>query len=170
MRVGLLFATILAFSNAAVITANLNNLQDMQYSITLYIGSMAKQMTFIVDTGSSWLWVPSTACTSCSNSANAFNPALSTTYQNKTIKENITYGIGSISGYESMESTTLNQNGSSNFTTALLLVTKALSLQAMVPDGVMGLTPSFSPNSDSASSTTSGRLFIDSLYQSGLIN
>jgi len=75
-----LFASNLA--RAAYITANLNNLQDMQYSITLYVGSAKKQMTFIIDTGSSWLWIPSSTCSGCTNKAKAFTPSGEVSYVN----------------------------------------------------------------------------------------
>ena len=35
---------------------------DFQYKGTLYMGSQKQAMTFIFDTGSSWLWIPSDAC------------------------------------------------------------------------------------------------------------
>jgi hypothetical protein len=51
---------------------NMTNAQDMQYYVTLYIGSKRQAMTFIIDSGSSWLWVPSVSCTQCKK-ATAFN-------------------------------------------------------------------------------------------------
>ena len=43
----------------AEIEKDLDNFSDAQYYSTLYLGSNQDEFTFIFDTGSEWLWVPS---------------------------------------------------------------------------------------------------------------
>ena len=39
----------------------------------------------------------------------------------------------------------------------------------MIPDGVLGLAPTFTPNSDKVNSKTNGCLYLDSLFKAGAI-
>jgi hypothetical protein len=132
----------------------------MQYYVTLYIGAKRQAMTFVVDSGSSWLWVPSVACSQCKK-ATAFNQTLSSTFNGTTKTQNVTYGIGSISGTESGDTVSLTSDGTANTTKArFLLVTTTKNLQDMVPDGIVGLTPSFSPGTSTSTTDTTGELFV----------
>ena len=44
------------------ITKEITNFKDLQYFGELYIGSNKQKMTFIYDTGSAWIWVPTELC------------------------------------------------------------------------------------------------------------
>jgi cathepsin D len=97
-------------------------------------------MTFIFDTGSSWIWVPSTVCTGCKKARFNTSSTKNLTRTNKTYS--ITYGIGSVYGNLSTDFVSLSSNGSSNASaTKFLLVTNATNLTDMMSDGVVGLSP-----------------------------
>ena len=82
---------------------SLTNIFNIVYTLTLYIGSPPRPFHLLLDTGSNWLWVPSSLCQSCSSVS-----ALAQLYscqKSSTCKEDpsfqleIKYGIGTISGY-----------------------------------------------------------------------
>ena len=54
---------------------------DIQFYGQFYVGSQQQSFNLIIDTGSSWLWVPSTGCeSSCVNAVNFYNTSESTDY------------------------------------------------------------------------------------------
>lgn len=59
----------------------LSNCGDKLYMATIGIGTPPQNFTVQFDTGSNILWIPTTACTSCSSNS-FFNPSLSSTYNN----------------------------------------------------------------------------------------
>ena len=59
------------------IIKQLKNAGNMAYYSELYIGSPPVKTNIIFDTGSSWLTVATTNCTTCTN--NKYNPVNSTT-------------------------------------------------------------------------------------------
>jgi len=73
---------------------------DSSYYATITIGTPPQTFTVMADTGSSDLWVPSSACTSAPCSMKkSFNSAKSSTFQgNSSSKFNITYGTGAANG------------------------------------------------------------------------
>lgn len=44
------------------ITKDITNFKDLQYYGDLFLGPSRQRMTFIYDTGSSWIWVPTHLC------------------------------------------------------------------------------------------------------------
>lgn len=77
------------------IEKTMTNFQNLQYYSDLFIGDSKKQMTFIYDTGSSYLWVPLNNCT-CSYATNKYTPSGSWTTSGQT--DTIVYGSGSVVG------------------------------------------------------------------------
>ena len=126
-------------SNVTVRETNVSNWADTQYFVTLYLGSQRTALKFILDTGSSWFWVPSALCTTCQNSK--FNGTLSKSIANSTNVQNVFYSLGFVSGTLATDTVSLLSNGSSNATgVQFLLVKSASNLSAMVADGILGLS------------------------------
>jgi hypothetical protein len=42
-----------------------DNAYNKYYVVSLYVGSNQKEIQFMIDTGSSWIWIPSQSCTTC---------------------------------------------------------------------------------------------------------
>ena len=78
------------------------NLQDMdgtEYYGDVFIGTPPQYFLTIMDTGSSNLWVPSTACTDTAcNGKHKYNSGASSTYVNNGEPITIHYGTGSMKG------------------------------------------------------------------------
>jgi hypothetical protein len=45
--------------------ADIQNAYNKYYYLSLFVGSNREEIQFLVDTGSSWLWIPSQECTTC---------------------------------------------------------------------------------------------------------
>ena len=74
---------------------NIENSFDFQYYGTLYMGSEKQPLTFIFDTGSAWLWIPTDACPKEQCTGNRFHYGTSTTYTPyEDEKHTVTYGNG----------------------------------------------------------------------------
>jgi hypothetical protein len=69
-------------------------------------------MSFIFDTGSSWLWVPSDACPKSQCPGTTYHYAASSTYQASATTEKITYGKGQVQGYVVQDQVALSNSGS----------------------------------------------------------
>lgn len=117
---------------------DLDNYFNMQYIGELEVGTPPQNLTFIFDTGSSWLWLPSTDCTSCHNSKQ-FDPSASTTFNTTGFELNLQYGKGSASGVISSDTVSF---GSPKLTVAdqpFILVNRDEDLDGLDADGVLGL-------------------------------
>lgn len=79
----------------AEIEKNIFNYQNLQYFSTLYVGENRKEMTFIYDTGSTYLWMPLSNCTGC-HTTNLYTPASTFTTSNQN--DFIQYGSGRVEG------------------------------------------------------------------------
>lgn len=77
------------------IEKSVSNYQNLQYLATLYIGESKKEMSFIYDTGSTYLWLPLSNCTGCP-SGNLYSPA--STFENTGTRDSIQYGSGYVEG------------------------------------------------------------------------
>jgi hypothetical protein len=55
----------------SILTKTMENYFNLQYFASLYIGTGEQMLTFIYDTGSSYLWVPLNNCT-CSYATNKY--------------------------------------------------------------------------------------------------
>ena len=70
----------------------------------MYLGSQRQEMSFILDTGSSWLWVPGEACPNPSQcNGDVYKNSLSSTFVETNLVYDITYGIGYIEGHISSD-------------------------------------------------------------------
>ena len=87
------------FSSYKIPTMNYENLQ---YYITLDFGTPAQSFSLVLDTGSSWTWIPSIDCTSC-NVSSKFDKTMSSSYIGSRIIEHVYYGKGSVVGEISKE-------------------------------------------------------------------
>ncbi|BFZ56362.1 hypothetical protein PYCC9005_003408 [Savitreella phatthalungensis] len=95
-------------SSAATTTSSVplilqaDNIQlDSEFLSEVTIGSNNNQLSLLLDTGSSDLWMFNTDCPSCINSGHdLYNPSKSTTFKNTTTTFSLLYGDGSqTSGY-----------------------------------------------------------------------
>ncbi|CDW80046.1 pepsinogen a [Stylonychia lemnae] len=140
----------------------LRNYLDIQYFGTLYLGSQQEDMTFIFDTGSSWLWAPTKDCKICHKSEK-YDPKVSEFFEQISDEPTVvTYGTGQVRGYLSQDQVCLQKNLSSCLQEfQFLSVFETYELGGLKSDGVIGLAPS--------SYRSGPNLFIDELYQNGLI-
>jgi len=81
---------------------------DAQYYGTVEIGTPAQEFKVILDTGSSNLWVPSSACKTLACMLHKkYDHTKSSTYMANGTTFSITYGSGGVSGYWSNENVVL---------------------------------------------------------------
>jgi hypothetical protein len=85
-----------------------DNYFDNIYTGNLTVGTPAKSYRFVLDTGSSELWVPSVNTTNTAyKSSNVFNCSTSSTCKPTGENETITYGSGKLEGFWVNETVTL---------------------------------------------------------------
>lgn len=112
------------------------NYYNLQYYSTFSIGSPPQDLTLVLDTGSSWLWMPSVGC-DCHESNSQFDSSLSASYIDSYLYTTLYYGIGSVTGELSTETIsvgdlTVNQQD-------FILSTSDSDLDMLVSDGLLGL-------------------------------
>lgn len=74
------------------------NYFDKQYYLTLYFGSSREPVTLIVDTGSSWTWLPREDCKGCPKIP-SYRTSQSTTYKEVAgASIPLEYGVGTLVG------------------------------------------------------------------------
>ena len=71
------------------------NRKSHLFTVNLSIGSNQEELTVIIDTGSTILWLPSSKCYKCSKQMKKFEESLSFTYKNLTTPFSISYADGS---------------------------------------------------------------------------
>jgi len=120
----------------------LENYLNYQYYGSLYIGSQHTYFEYIFDTGSPWLWIPTTDCTSCSMDG-LFETSLSSSFtQLQQDKTTITYNTGEVSGFISTETFCLSANDSYCVDDQqFIAVTETFDLDYLQSDGILGLAP-----------------------------
>lgn len=116
---------------------DLTNYSNYIYYGELVLGTPPKTFTFIFDTGSSLLWVPSTECTTCSNSK--FDGSTSSTYYNSKKADSITYGSGYVEGYLCTETVSIGFPFSTATSQDFLHVNYAEGFDSIPSDGLLGL-------------------------------
>ena len=79
----------------------INDFQNAQYYGLVYLGSPPQKFEVIFDTGSADLWVASANCTYSCGFHTRFNNVKSTSYVPNGRLFNITYGSGSVKGFDS---------------------------------------------------------------------
>ncbi|KAG1725280.1 aspartic peptidase domain-containing protein [Suillus paluster] len=109
---------------------------DLSYSGVVSIGTPAQNFNLILDTGSSDLWVATSACPSCATTE--FTTSKSSTYQSTGSAMTINYGSGSVRGTTSQDTVTFG--GFTITKQELLAVTQTTSgLIDGSLSGIMGL-------------------------------
>lgn len=99
-------------------------------------------MTFIFDTGSAWTWIPSEDCDKTECTKNHYNYKLSEGYKNTGGQDEIFYGIGYVKGYIVNDDISItNSKETAARDVNFLSVTNAKSLDKLVSDGLLGLSP-----------------------------
>ncbi|CAG8477547.1 443_t:CDS:2 [Racocetra fulgida] len=87
----------------------LNNVNDIRYTGSIIIGG--QNLTIMIDSGSSDLWVPSVFCsTPACTSGTRYDPAKSTTYQTLPAPNNFTLNFGDgaqVDGFKATETVTI---------------------------------------------------------------
>ena len=118
----------------------LRNYKNVQYIGDIYLGTPPSQLSVIFDTGSNFLWVPSSECTNCIKNTNRYNPKLSSTSKETNITKSITYAIGFVEGNLCYDTISLNYNRNIKAKDLLFLnVKNEENLTGTVSDGVFGL-------------------------------
>eukprot|EP00343_Euplotes_focardii_P002800 CAMPEP_0205805516 /NCGR_PEP_ID=MMETSP0205-20121125/8772_1 /ASSEMBLY_ACC=CAM_ASM_000278 /TAXON_ID=36767 /ORGANISM="Euplotes focardii, Strain TN1" /LENGTH=333 /DNA_ID=CAMNT_0053076877 /DNA_START=61 /DNA_END=1063 /DNA_ORIENTATION=- len=134
------------------ITKDITNFKDLQYYGTLYIGSMRHKMTFIYDTGSSWVWLPTSLCETCPTdnlydinkvidlpNINSSNPS---EVLPDTQVEILVYGTGEVGGIRITEDVFLYKRGKEVVKDFVMLgIVIANGIDGDVADGILGLGP-----------------------------
>ena len=77
-------------------------------------------MTFIFDTGSSWLWVNTDKCPTTECSGERYHYSKSSEYAETTTEEKIVYGKGQVDGMIASDTVSLFSNGASSATSKFL--------------------------------------------------
>lgn len=131
-----------------------------------------QKLKLIFDSGSSWLWVQTTGCstsqsTSCTASKVTYDPSASEFYDSNVDGENthsIKYGQGEIKGTIFKDRVCLDADANRCVTDyAVLGATWAKDLSNVKASGLVGMSPkNFESKADSP-------LFIDLMYESGEI-
>jgi len=138
------------------IEKTMTNYFDLQYYATLFIGDSSTSMTFIYDTGSSFLWVPLANC-SCSHNPTKYTPAGS--FSTDGTRDSITYGSGYVEGVVFTDNVRAVSGGTA-VNLRMLGVDADTGLSGTQADGILGMTPTAYGNSE---------LFITKLFTNGVI-
>ena len=123
-------------------TNTLINTNNLMYAGTVYIGSNKQPLDVIFDTGSDWLVVEDTSCTTCVSTI--FNKTKSTTFEvNSTTTRVLNYGSASFQGHTGNDTVGLD---SSQNTAApdfmFYLITKQTGISSNI-DGIMGMARNY---------------------------
>jgi len=117
----------------------LTNYNDTEYVGPISIGTPPQNFIVVFDTGSSNLWVPSTACTDAGCAGkDKYNSAKSSTYKSNGKGITIQYGTGSMAGI--LDEDTVNLDGTSITSYTFGAATSLANFFAGQPmDGILGL-------------------------------
>lgn len=117
-------------------SSSLKNYGNFQYVVTMSIGSPSQTIDLLVDTGSSWVLIPSKNC-DCHESSHKFDPSSSSTYSSYNSEIDQKYGRGEVTGILSSDKLTLSSLKAYNQT--FLLITEEADFDNLQADGVLGL-------------------------------
>ena len=95
------FPNTISLHNNEINTVAVQNYFSLQYYAIIDIGTPAQSMSFVLDTGSSWIWIPSLEC-QCHQS-DRFDAKSSSSYKNASISKTLEYGQGNVQGTLSSE-------------------------------------------------------------------
>ena len=116
----------------------------------------------VFDTGSSWLWVTSRVCGSCSYGQNKFQERTSNTFSFYPALLDLHYGSGDAYGYVSFDQVCLTpESCSTEF--SFLNVAEQSGLGSLDGSGIVGMAPQAPKDSE----YTYGDLFIEKMKETG---
>ncbi|EAR97490.1 hypothetical protein TTHERM_00437390 (macronuclear) [Tetrahymena thermophila SB210] len=127
------------------ITQELNNIDDYQYVVQIYIGQSKEPFNFLLDTGSNILWIPGTECNLQDNHCHTKDiydySKSQTAIVNKDKKIEIQYGQGKCEGYLGSEYIRIYQE-SQPFKAEILFTSSDKDMDGMQSHGILGLSNS----------------------------
>eukprot|EP00347_Sterkiella_histriomuscorum_P009776 403339937 len=125
------------------IELNIMNYNNIQYYGYVYVGTPRQRFTFMFDTGSSWVWLPSTNCSKDECSKGRYNTSTSSTYNQLGNTVTIQYAQGNVRGYVAQETVVLDENGKFSVTDFnYLSVFSGGDVHTLESDGLIGLSVS----------------------------
>ena len=116
-------------------SATVDNYYNTQYYATFEVGTPGQSMSLLLDTASSWIWLPSTDC-ECHESTR-FDTSASSTYWDTGVKHALKYKQGEVIGSVGTEDFSIL--GLSVWSQLFILATQDSDLDYMASDGVFGL-------------------------------
>ncbi|OMJ84768.1 hypothetical protein SteCoe_14021 [Stentor coeruleus] len=135
-----------------------NDYYALQYYADFKLGSPGQTISMILDTGSSYAWVPNINC-SCHTTTHQFSASASSTYKNLSIEKDVEYGMGYIKG--TLSTDVLSINGLKAEDMKFILVSQSSDLDGLAADGLVGLA--FNSLSDGYP------VFVEVLYEQNVI-
>ncbi|KAL4478816.1 hypothetical protein ABPG73_002031 [Tetrahymena malaccensis] len=125
------------------IRQEINNFDDYQYVVQIYIGQYKEPFTFLIDTGSNVLWVPGSDCNKQENHCHTQQIYDYSKSQTATLDKNnkieIHYGQGQCEGYLGQEYIRINQE-SQPFKAQILFTSSDKDMDGMQAHGILGLS------------------------------
>jgi len=117
----------------------LTDYYNNQYVGALGVGTPAQSLTVVFDTGSSDLWLPSSACESCGHHT-TFDSASSSTYASVAASPSfeVDYGSGKVSGYQAVETVTVGDFAVDNVLFGEVTY-EDTEISSFMMDGIAGL-------------------------------
>ena len=111
---------------------------NIQYSAIFQVGTPPQPMSLSLDTGSSWIWIPSISC-KCHQSKNAFNSSASSSYWD--------LGVNHVLEYKETEKKVIGSLGLESFSISdftadyqlFVLAFKDSGFDNLNSDGFLGL-------------------------------
>ncbi|CAI2368138.1 unnamed protein product [Moneuplotes crassus] len=155
------------------VAQEIDNIRNLEYHGTLYMGPEKQKMTFQYDTGSSWIVFPTTLCKECTNhNLYDINGSLDLPKDHKQREKafanipvyDITYGDGSnIDVTKVQEDVYLSKDGPQVVKNLVMFgIVSARNYERSIADGILGLGPSHQK---------SGRInFVTTLKEQGIID
>ncbi|KAJ3228918.1 hypothetical protein HDU81_005789 [Chytriomyces hyalinus] len=113
------------------------------FFIRLKIGSNKQEFALDIDTGSSFLWIPSVSCNPCAGSNPRFNYSKSTSFKNlnNSTVHKLQYGTGSVNGFDGQD--TVQWDGYTIENQPVLVTTSQDTVMRIAlgtfGDGILGL-------------------------------
>ena len=113
---------------------------DAQYFVEAQVGTPAQTFKFVPDTGSSNVWVYSHSCWSPACwTHSTYDSSKSSTYQKDGKKFSITYGSGSVSGFQSVDNIKFGDYEVDGYTFFEATSVSGVSFLASKMNGIIGL-------------------------------
>ena len=128
-----------------------------------------QEMTFLFDTGSSWLWISNEDCPKAQCQYRHYNYKESTSYRTDRKTEKVKYAAGKIEGFVATDHVALTKSEKTQAKDVnFLSIYEIKEMSYLLTDGLLGLSPP-----TSRKGKTSGEdvhLFITELKNDGVID